>query len=198
MVTKGDRTKQRILETATNLFWQQSYHGLNMKAISDAAGVNKATIYGYFSSKEELAIAAIQSHHADMKRCVLDACLQQSGDPLEQLSALYHHMYDSVKNAIDDHGIFPGCHFINMAMELVTANPSIREAVQEVFTDQANFYRQIVLGAIEQNMPEERLDPEQTVQRLLAMMNGCMVMAKVQNSPEVILSMLPVAQRLIS
>lgn len=198
MKTKGDQTKQRILETASDLFWKHSYHGLNMNAISQAAGVNKATVYGYFSSKEELAIATIRSNHQQAKTCLLEPCLQKTDDPLEQLGGLYHALYTVAKRTFKQEGVFPGCPFINIAMELSTANPTIREAVQDVFEEQAKFYGKIVQNAIAQGVCSPNLDLAQTAKGLVATMNGALVLAKVHNSPEEILSMLPVAQKLLT
>ncbi|HBN31146.1 MAG TPA: TetR/AcrR family transcriptional regulator, partial [Rhodobacteraceae bacterium] len=41
---KREDTRNHILDTALDLFWQQSYHGVNMNALSRAAGLNKATV----------------------------------------------------------------------------------------------------------------------------------------------------------
>ena len=198
MKTKGDRTKQRILDTASNLFWKHSYHGLNMNAISKEAGVNKATVYGYFSSKEELVIATIRSNHRKAKANLFEPCLQQNEHPLEQLQWFYQALHQLSQKAIDNDGFYPGCPFINVAMELATANPTVREAVQDVFDDQASFYGQIVQNAIDHKLCDSNIDQSQTIKALMATMNGALVMAKVHNSPGEILAMLPVAQKLIS
>ena len=198
MKTKGDRTKQRILETASNLFWKHSYHGLNMNAISQEAGVNKATVYGYFSSKEELAIATIRCNHERAKACLFEPSLQNHDNPLDQLEHFYQGIYSLAQKAVEQNGSYPGCPFINIAMELATANSNVRDAIQDVFDDQTRFYGQIVSQAIAQGLCSPELDHAQTVKGLLATMNGALVMAKVNNSPDEILAMLPVAKQLIS
>lgn len=197
MKTKGNQTKQRILETASTLFWKHSYHSLNMSAISQAAGVNKATVYGYFSSKEELAIATIQANHQAAKTCVFEPSLQASDNPIEQLQALYHSIFELSQRTFEKDGIYPGCPFINMAMELATANSKIREAVQNVFNDQAHFYHQLIERAIAQGLSSPTMDPSKTAQRLVATMSGGLVLAKIRNSPQEILAMMPVAQTIL-
>jgi TetR/AcrR family transcriptional repressor of nem operon len=52
-------TKLQIVNAAIDLFWKTSYHATNMNDLSRAAGVNKATVYQHFGSKEELAVAAV-------------------------------------------------------------------------------------------------------------------------------------------
>ena len=52
----------RILRAAQDAFLAQGYHGASTDVIQAAAGVSKATIYKYFSCKEELFKAAITYH----------------------------------------------------------------------------------------------------------------------------------------
>jgi TetR/AcrR family transcriptional repressor of mexJK operon len=57
--------RQGVLDAATALFMAQGYGAVSMDAIARAAGVSKATLYAYFSSKDQLFATIIG-----------DACLQ--------------------------------------------------------------------------------------------------------------------------
>ena len=46
--------RQLVLDAATELFMAQGYGAVSMDAIARAAGVSKATLYAYFSSKDQL------------------------------------------------------------------------------------------------------------------------------------------------
>ncbi len=46
--------RQAVLDAATALFMAQGYGAVSMDAIARAAGVSKATLYAYFSSKDQL------------------------------------------------------------------------------------------------------------------------------------------------
>jgi TetR/AcrR family transcriptional regulator, mexJK operon transcriptional repressor len=46
--------RQGVLDAATGLFMAQGYGAVSMDAIARAAGVSKATLYAYFSSKDQL------------------------------------------------------------------------------------------------------------------------------------------------
>src|SRR6201998_2696923 len=56
--TKGGRTRQKIVETAAVLFNQKGFTGCSMGDIVAASGLEKGTLYGHFSPKEELALLA--------------------------------------------------------------------------------------------------------------------------------------------
>ena len=198
MVTKGDKTKQRILEVAASLFWKRSYHGLNMNTISDAAGVNKATVYGYFPSKEALALAAIANHNQNVKAQVFDTVLAATDDPIVQLEMVYQAFHRATQAVFDQEGICPGCPFVNLVTELATENPKIRRQVQGCFDGVATFYQQLVQSAKLQGLASADLDEASTVQGLMAIMNGAFIASKIHNSPDEILKMLPAARCLLT
>jgi AcrR family transcriptional regulator len=47
-------TKERILNVAIDLFAIKGFDGVSLREIADAAGVRKATLYYYFTSKDEI------------------------------------------------------------------------------------------------------------------------------------------------
>ncbi|MBW8734443.1 MAG: TetR/AcrR family transcriptional regulator [Asticcacaulis sp.] len=55
-----DERRARILETAREVFYEVGYAGASMSMISGRLGGSKATLYAYFSSKEELFAAIIR------------------------------------------------------------------------------------------------------------------------------------------
>lgn len=50
----GANTKERILEAALETFAQYGYEGAKMEKIASLVGINKASLYFHFKSKEEL------------------------------------------------------------------------------------------------------------------------------------------------
>ena len=56
--TKGERTRQRIVELAAPVFNRQGYVGASMRDLIGATGLEKGGIYNHFGSKEQLALEA--------------------------------------------------------------------------------------------------------------------------------------------
>ena len=52
--------RQRLLETATELFAEKGYAGTSVREIVDRAGVSKPVLYYYFKSKEGLYYAILE------------------------------------------------------------------------------------------------------------------------------------------
>jgi AcrR family transcriptional regulator len=57
---QGARTRDRVLEVATDLMARHGYSGTSISAISKASGVMPASIYWHFESKEGLLAAVIE------------------------------------------------------------------------------------------------------------------------------------------
>ncbi|WP_181409719.1 TetR/AcrR family transcriptional regulator [Martelella alba] len=59
MRVRTDEKKHEILHAAGELFRELGLTGVSMAAIAGRLGISKATLYGYFSSKEELFAEAM-------------------------------------------------------------------------------------------------------------------------------------------
>ena len=69
---RGAETRAAILRAAENLFARAGVDGARTEAIASAAGVNKALLYYYFKSKEDIYLAVLDSH----RKAFLDRALE--------------------------------------------------------------------------------------------------------------------------
>ncbi len=54
LTARGERTRQKLLESAERIFAELGYHDASIVKITEAAGVGQGTFYLYFSSKKEV------------------------------------------------------------------------------------------------------------------------------------------------
>ncbi|MDS7932149.1 TetR/AcrR family transcriptional regulator [Acinetobacter sp. V91_7] len=73
-----------ILNTAMNLFMQESYITVGVDQIITEANVAKATFYNHFSSKEKLVLACLKELKLDIEIGVED-CISDHSHPLAKL-----------------------------------------------------------------------------------------------------------------
>jgi AcrR family transcriptional regulator len=59
-MTKGEETRQTIVEKAAALLNQRGFSGFSMSALMEATGLEKGGIYRHFDSKEQLASEAFE------------------------------------------------------------------------------------------------------------------------------------------
>jgi TetR/AcrR family transcriptional repressor of nem operon len=58
MLSKADRTRQYIVEKTAPVFNRLGYAGTSLNDMVAATGLTKGSIYGNFSNKDEVALAA--------------------------------------------------------------------------------------------------------------------------------------------
>lgn len=83
--TKGERTRQRLLDLAVERFGARGYRATSVSEIARAAGLTQAAAYAYFPSKEALFDAAVD---ADAGALVAEAEAEAAGTPIGQLVPL--------------------------------------------------------------------------------------------------------------
>ncbi|MBC3951534.1 TetR/AcrR family transcriptional regulator [Pseudomonas folii] len=62
MKVRTESRRTAIVETAASVFLELGYEGASMKEVSTRLGGSKATLYGYFASKEALFVAVVQMY----------------------------------------------------------------------------------------------------------------------------------------
>ncbi|NBC30124.1 MAG: TetR family transcriptional regulator, partial [Spirochaetes bacterium] len=63
---RGKPTRERILETAIELFAQGSYHSVSVRQITGALGLTEASFYNHFSGKDALFTAIFERLERDL------------------------------------------------------------------------------------------------------------------------------------
>lgn len=90
MKTKGEQTKQHILEQAISLFSKNSFKDVTIRQIAKEANISPALIYKYFQTQEDLYYAAMNTASNELMERLL------SLDSLEQFTKEYlQHMFTS-------------------------------------------------------------------------------------------------------
>jgi TetR/AcrR family transcriptional repressor of nem operon len=84
--TKGEKTKARVLETATRLINEKGFCNTSINDVIEATGVKKGNLYFHFASKEELSLAILKEAS---KQFAAFLCERLQGErPLDRLANL--------------------------------------------------------------------------------------------------------------
>src|SRR5438046_9524569 len=80
--------RERILETAYELFSRRGIRGVGVDEVIERAGVAKATLYRHFPSKDDLVVAFLELREQRWTREILEAEAKRLGaNPEEHLLA---------------------------------------------------------------------------------------------------------------
>lgn len=77
-----------ILEVALRLFAEHGFGGTSVRDIAKEAGVQPATMYAHYPSKEHVLSELIKLGHEEHNRCMREALTAAKPDPVSQLTAL--------------------------------------------------------------------------------------------------------------
>ncbi|BDV32341.1 TetR/AcrR family transcriptional regulator [Microbacterium terricola] len=109
--------RQRLLDTATELFYNEGIHAVGVDRIIEAAGVTRATMYKQFAGKEGLVLAYLQGEDAQL-RTLFAAAAGQSSDPHVLLDLVVAGIEQDIRERHTR-----GCPFINAAAEYPDDGP---------------------------------------------------------------------------
>ncbi|SDQ42528.1 forespore capture DNA-binding protein RefZ [Virgibacillus salinus] len=86
---KKNPTKQKVVDAASILFFQNGFHGTSVRDIADKATVNVSLISYYFKSKQGLLEHAVTQYYEAYLKAIETAMLNnESISPLERLKKM--------------------------------------------------------------------------------------------------------------
>ncbi|WP_369371244.1 TetR/AcrR family transcriptional regulator [Promicromonospora sp. Populi] len=121
----GSEARERLLRTASELFYAEGIHVVGVDRIIAEAGVTRATFYRHFPSKQDLVEAYIGVEDTNI-RAMLDRARAATDDP----AALIGLLIDGIAEDAARHHV-RGCPFINAAAEYPDPGSRVRRAVDD-------------------------------------------------------------------
>jgi TetR/AcrR family transcriptional repressor of nem operon len=189
-------TYLRILESAKELIYANSYADVGVAAICEKAGVKKGSFYHFFPSKQELTLAVIDAYYADFKNSIIKNSFTSDLPPMERFERLFELAFQMQNNLFQQTGHVLGCPFGNLATELATQDETIRKKIEQLFYHLQNIIRDTLKEAVE-NGDLESIDVDATAQAIFAYFEGIMLLAKTSNNPQLVQQLLPAAAQIL-
>lgn len=87
---KRGKRIQEILTAAAELFGERGYDAVSLEDVAERLDVTKGSLYYYFSSKDELGSAAIETLGNDWTTRLEELLADTEGTPAERLRVLIH------------------------------------------------------------------------------------------------------------
>lgn len=184
MVKETD-TRQKILDTAAELFYMQSYASVGVATICKQAGVSKGSFFHFFNSKQDLALAVLDQFSGHLGATLVSESIASTLPPMERLDRFILLLYNAQKTYVDKTGHLPGCPFGNMAMEQATQDEVIRKKVEQCLAGLAQPLQRVVADAVK-NGDLPSVDEEATADAMLSYIEGIQLIAKTRNDAELL------------
>ena len=117
--------RERILQTARELFYRDGINAVSVDAIAAAAGTNKMTLYRHFDSKDALISAYLGALAAEGEGIWEEARVAHPGDAQAQLRYLLKQVSQFAAESTGR-----GCALANAAVELAERKHPARKVVE--------------------------------------------------------------------
>lgn len=176
MLTKAERTKQFILETAAPIFNQKGISGANIDDVLAAAKLTKGCLYGHFEGKEDLALQ------------VVDFMLNNNGEKMlstiskgKTAKAKVFAFLDFYKDPLNTY-LKGGCPVFNIAVESDDNFPAIKEKIAGVIRHGQELFVSILNQGIVGGEFSDQLDPAVYAFKAVSAVEGAVVMCRAMNT----------------
>ena len=121
----SDEVRERILRTASTLFYRRGVRAVGVDLVVEEAEVAKTSLYRHFRTKDDLIAAFLQREDEDFWRCWNGVSERHKTDPTAELEAHFDWIGERVGRPN-----YRGCPQLNVAAEFPdTDHPARRVAL---------------------------------------------------------------------
>ncbi len=171
---KGERTRQRIIAKAAPLFNRRGFDGCSMQDISAATGLEKASLYSHFATKEELAVAAFDHAWAEASSARVGN-LDQAANSVDKLRL-------HIANFISQPSFPGGCPMLNTVLDADDGNALLRRRAEGAMRDWAALLADITRAGQEKAEIQPSVNPEELAILIISLLEGAFVSSKLRRS----------------
>lgn len=166
-----DAVRERILDTATRMFYYQGIAATGVDSIVESAGVAKMSLYRHFGSKERLIVACLSRLDTRYHDWFVAQVEDRAGDPVAKLLSVFDVLGEWFASSH-----FRGCAFINATAELADPRHPARGPAMR-HKERNREYVEELAGAA------GATDPAGLSRQLMLLVEGAIVTALVQGDP---------------
>jgi TetR/AcrR family transcriptional regulator, transcriptional repressor for nem operon len=179
-MSKGEKTRQRIVAEAATLFNERGFEGGSMADLMQATGLEKGGIYRHFSSKEELAAEAFDyawQAATDVRMHDLDS-IPNSVEKLKHFIANFVGRRPAVPG---------GCPLLNTAINADDGNPILRERARNALHQWQDILSDIVSTGLEQKEIRNGIDPRKLATLIIGSLEGALMISRLERNRDALI-----------
>jgi TetR/AcrR family transcriptional repressor of nem operon len=194
-MVKANDTRDRLLDAALLLIWEESLGAASVDAICEKAGVRKGSFYHFFKSKEDLVATALENHFKTA-RVDFDRIFSPSVAPVDRLKGFFEQMIKKQQMKSDAVGRVVGCPYGSAAAASSPEDKLVQEAVKDIMATWKKYLETTLRdGAADGSIPSQ--DIPQAVENVFDYVEGAMMAGRIQNSMNPIKKMGRIAFKLL-
>jgi TetR/AcrR family transcriptional repressor of nem operon len=175
---------ERLMDAALDLIWEESYGAVTIDDICKRADVKKGSFYYFFSSKAELAVAALERMWTQTWKPRMDETFSPSVDPITRLATYLEYVYRKQVEVKQQHGKVLGCPIVSVGSETSTHEVDVNGKIREILNRKRRYYESTIRDALAEGLIEP-CDPVEKASSLAGLIEGIVCQCRIMNDPEV-------------
>lgn len=176
MSAKSERTRQFIIEKTASVFNEKGYAGTSMTDLTDITGLTKGSIYGNFTNKDEVALAAFDYNFERVSSFIRSKIHQRTG----AINKLLVYP-DSYRHFLSLPIFKSGCPILNTATEADDTHPALKAKAAHALKIWKGYLEKHIKTGIENKEIRADTNPSSFAAILIALVEGAVMQAKVTN-----------------
>ena len=173
MASKGEQTRQTILEQAAQVFSVRGYFGTSLDDLMQATNLTKGGIYNHFGSKEALALEAFTYAIQRTQQRFVELLPAENNTRNRLITVIR-----AFQSLLDDPILIGGCPLLNTAVEADDTNLPLLKHAQQSAQDWHNFITRTLYKGMELGDVRPEIDPDAAASLLIAALEGGIMLAK--------------------
>lgn len=176
--TKGERTRERILDIAYESIVQKGFAATSVEELVEAAGITKSGFFYHFRDKNDLARQLFE-RFLDEDEAIVDTLAKRarelSDDPLQSFLIflnLYAQMMDDME------GLHPGCMVASVAYQERMFDSELKRMNIDYIMRMRDRFRRWLDDIVADHPPRAEIDIDALADHLTTIIEGAIILSR--------------------
>lgn len=180
MAKTTTNTRDKLIQTATELIWSESYNAVSVDEICKKADVKKGSFYHYFKSKAHLALETMSSC-MDETKTKYDDIFSPTRHPVERFQGMVAYVIDQQKEISEQLGHVCGCPFATLGSELAGQDEEIAKTVTDICAKKTAYYESALRDLQAMDLMSKDVNVNGKANQIFSFIIGQLIMARINN-----------------
>ena len=181
--TKGERTRERILDIAYESIVQKGFAATSVEELVEAAGITKSGFFYHFRDKSDMARQLFERFLAEDEAIVgtlATRARELSDDPLQSF-LIFLNLYAQMMDDMD--GLHPGCMVASVAYQERMFDSDLKQMNVDYILRMRQRFRDWLEEIIVGNTPATEVDIDALADGLTTVIEGAIILSRSLRDP---------------
>ncbi len=190
MASKGQATKDKLLDIAERRILENGFAATSIEDLIQEAGITKGGFFYHFEGKNALAYALMQRYReqdAFLFSNMFQRAEELTDDPLQQMLVFIKLLAEMMENL---EGVHPGCLVASFTYESHQVNETVRQITADSVKDWRRLFKQQLDKVNEQYTPRNDSKSDDLADMLSTIIEGGIVVSRAVDDASILVKQL--------